>query len=137
VGRILAVDFGTKRTGLAVTDPLQIIATPLKGVSTHDLESFLTEYIVQESVEMLVVGWPTQADGTPSGNARHVEAFINRFKKLFPQIPVILQDEYGTSKEAMQTMISGGVKKKNRRNKLQVDITSAVIILQAYLSKNT
>lgn len=137
MGRILAVDFGTKRTGLAVTDPLQIIATPLKGLLTHELESFLKEYTLKESVEKLVIGWPTQADGSPSDNARHVEAFVNRFKKLFPNIPVVLQDEYGTSKDAMRTMISGGVKKKNRRDKLQVDITSAVIILQAYLSENT
>lgn len=136
MGRILAVDFGTKRTGLAVTDPLQIIATPLKGLQTHQLEAFLQDYIEKESVEKFVIGWPTQADGTPSENARHVEAFVNRFKKLFPKIPVILQDEYGTSKDAMRTMISGGVKKKNRRDKLQVDITSAVIILQAYLSEN-
>lgn len=135
MGRILCLDYGTKRTGIAVTDPMKIIATALQGISTHELEKFLINYIKQESVEKLVIGWPTQSDGSPSENARHVEAFVNRFKKLFPQIPVVLQDEYGTSKLAMESMIAGGMKKKNRRDKIQVDITSAVIILQAYLAE--
>jgi putative Holliday junction resolvase len=136
MGRLLCIDFGTKRTGIAVTDPLQIIATPLTGVKTHELEDFLKDYLQKESVETLVVGWPTQSDGSLSENAHHVQAFVNRFKKLFPHIPVALQDEYGTSKEAMRSMISGGVKKKDRRKKIQIDVTSAVIILQAYLSEN-
>ena len=137
MARILSIDYGTRRTGLAVTDPLQIIATPLEGVLTHDLEAYLTHYFQKEDVEKVVVGWPTQDDGSDSENARHVQAFINRFKKLFPNKPVILQDEYNTSNMAMQSMIQGGMKKKNRRNKINVDITSAVIILQSYLSENT
>ncbi|MFT4736937.1 MAG: putative Holliday junction resolvase [Cyclobacteriaceae bacterium] len=135
MSRILAIDYGTKRTGIAVTDPLQIIATPLQGVSTHTLFDFLTSYFEKEAVEKIVVGWPTQADDSLSSNAVNVQAFINRFKKLFPDKPVLLQDEYHTSKDAMRSLIAGGVKKKQRRNKLQIDVTSAVLILQAYMSE--
>lgn len=137
MGRILALDYGTKRTGIAVTDPLQIIATALEGVQTHLLETFLQKYFEKEVVEKVVIGWPTQSDGSDSDNARNVQAFINRFKKLFPDKPIILQDEYNTSKLALNSMIQSGVKKKDRRNKMNVDVTSAVIILQTYLSENT
>ncbi|MFY0687951.1 MAG: Holliday junction resolvase RuvX [Cyclobacteriaceae bacterium] len=136
MGRLLAVDFGTKRTGLAVTDPLKIIATPLSGVMTHVLFDFLTDYLQKEEVERLIVGWPTQDDGSPTNNTPHVEAFVNRFKKIFPQVPVDLQDEWNTSNMAMQTMIAGGVKKKKRRDKLAIDKLSAVLILQAYMESN-
>ncbi len=133
MGRWLAVDFGTKRTGLAVTDPLRIIASPLQGVETKNLFDFLRDYFHQETVEKLVVGWPTQYDGSPTSNTANVEAFVNRFKKLFPSIPVVLQDEWNTSNEAMASMIQSGTKKKNRRNKLKIDQASATLILQAYM----
>lgn len=133
MGRILAVDYGTKRTGLAVTDPLQIIATPLEGLRTHDLFDFLENYFRKEDVEKVVVGYPTRDDGSPTSNTPHVEAFVNRFKKVFPSIPLALQDEWNTSNDAVRSMIAGGTKKKNRRNKLNVDVMSATIILQAYM----
>jgi len=133
MGRWLAVDFGTKRTGLAVTDPLRIIASPLEGVETKNLFDFLKDYFQRELVDKLVVGWPTQDDGSPTNNTANVEAFVNRFRKLFPSIPVVLQDEWNTSNEAMASMIQSGTKKKNRRNKLKIDQASATLILQAYM----
>jgi putative Holliday junction resolvase len=133
MSRWLAVDYGTKRTGLAVTDPLKIIASPLQGLQTHDLFDFLKDYLSKEHVELLVVGYPTRDDGTPTSNTPHVEAFVKRFKKLFPTIPVALQDEWNTSNDAMRSMVSSGTKKKNRRNKLNVDVMSATLILQSYM----
>ena len=137
MGRILAVDFGTRRTGLAVTDPLQIIATGLQGVLTKDLFPYLKEYIATNEVEKVVVGWPTQDDGTDSDNAPNVQNFINKFKQEFPTMEVVLQDEWNTSNMAIQSMIAGGTKKKDRRNKLKVDVTSAVIILQSFMESKS
>ncbi len=137
MARILAIDFGTKRTGLAVTDELQIIASPLTGVQTHELEAFLTRYLKEENVEKVVLGYPLKDDGSPTNNTSSVEAFANRFKKVFPEVELVLQDEWSTSKMAVQSMVVSGTKKKNRRKKLNVDQVSATIILQSYLEENT
>ena len=136
MGRLLAIDYGTKRTGIAVSDPLKIIATPLTGIQTHELFDFLDDYLSREEVEEVVVGWPTRDDGSDTNNTKNVKAFINRFKKIFPNMPVVLQDEWGTSREAVSSMVKSGTKKKNRRNKLNVDKASAVLILQDYMSQS-
>lgn len=134
--RILSIDYGAKRTGLAVTDPLQIIATPLTGVLTKDLEAFLKDYLKKEQVETVVLGYPLDDEDQPTNNTPLVEAFANRFRKLFPQVPLVLQDEWSTSKMAVSSMIASGTKKKQRREKLNVDQVSATLILQAYLEQS-
>lgn len=132
--RILSIDYGKKRTGLAVTDPLQIIANGLGTVSTTELYTFLEEYIKRESVERIVIGKPTQPNGEPSENMARVENFYNRWKKAHPEVPIEYYDERFTSVIAHRAMIDGGVKKKVRReNKGLVDEISATIILQDYL----
>ncbi len=135
MGRLLAIDYGTKRTGLAVSDPLGIIAQPLKGIPSHELIEFLEKYFASESVDKVIVGWPTNDDGSPTNNTPNVEAFLNRFRKVFPNMQVVLQDEWGSSKRAMEGLILSGTKKKNRRKKLNVDQASAVIILQDYMQE--
>ncbi len=136
MARLLAIDYGTKRTGLAVSDPLQIIASPLTAVRTHELMSFIEDYVQKEDVESFVVGWPTKDDGSPTNNTRHVDVFVKALKKKFPHIALALQDEWNTSNMALESMIKGGVKKKDRRNKMNIDKTSAVLILQAYMEEN-
>ncbi|HEY9543699.1 Holliday junction resolvase RuvX [Prevotella sp.] len=132
--RVLSIDYGRKRTGLAVTDPLQIIANGLATVSTATLLDFLETYITKESVERIVIGKPLQMNGQPSENLKRVEAFVNRWKKLHPEIPIEYYDERFTSVLAHRAMIDGGVKKKVRRdNKGLVDEISATIILQDWL----
>lgn len=131
--RILAIDFGTKRTGLAVTDPLQIIATSLTTVPSHTLMDFLKEYFTREEVSEVVYGYPTNLDGSKTDATLHVEGSINRFKKQFPEKKVLLHDERFTSKMAHAAMIQGGMKKSDRREKANIDKVSATIILQSYL----
>lgn len=133
MGRILAIDYGRKRTGLAVTDELQIIATALTTVETPKLMEYLTKYTSQEKVERFVVGEAKQMDNTPSESAKYIEPFVERLKKMFPAIPVERVDERFTSKMAFQAMIDGGLKKKQRQNKALIDTVSAVIILQSYM----
>lgn len=133
MGRILAIDYGTKRTGLAATDPLQIISSPLTAIPTHELIDYLKRYFEKEDVDTVVVGWPTKDDGSPTNNTKNVEAFVNRFRKVFPSMDIVLHDEWNTSNMAMSSMIAGGMKKKDRRNKLNVDKLSAAIILQNYM----
>ena len=133
--RILSIDYGRKRTGLAVTDPLQIIANGLVTVSTATLLDFLEAYITTESVERIVIGKAMQMNGLPSENFKRVQAFVNRWKKLHPEIPIEYYDERFTSALAHQFIIDGGVKKKMRReNKGLVDEISATIILQDWMS---
>lgn len=133
--RILSIDYGRKRTGLAVTDPLQIIANGLVTVSTATLLDFLETYITTESVERIVIGKPMQMNGLPSENFKRVQAFVNRWKKLHPEIPIEYYDERFTSALAHQVIIDRGVKKKTRReNKGLVDEISATIILQDWMS---
>lgn len=133
MGRILSIDYGKKRTGLAVTDSLKIIAGGLATVSTFELFDYLKSYVSRESVELIVVGDPKQTDGTPSENKARIVEFVNRWKRNFPQIPVVFYDERFTSVIAHRAMIDGGMKKKDRRDKGVVDEISAVIILEDYM----
>jgi putative Holliday junction resolvase len=136
LGRILALDYGKKRTGIAVTDELQLIASGLTTVPTHELLVFLKKYLNEEKVEKFVVGEPRQMNNSPSESEIFIAPFLNRLKKAFPEVPIAREDERFTSKLAMRTMIDCGVKKKDRRNKALVDEISATIILQAYLNRN-
>ena len=133
MGRILAIDYGKKRTGIAVTDPLQIIANGLTTVPTHELMNFLMEYLKKEPVERIIIGHPKQMNNDDSENMKNIVPFINRLKKVLPDMPVELVDERFTSVLAHQTMLAGGLKKKDRQNKALVDEISATIILQSYL----
>ncbi len=133
--RILAIDFGTKRTGLAVTDPMQMIATGLTTVETAAVFDYLTRYLQKEAVEMFVVGEAKNLDGTEAQSAPAINSFINQLRQKFPHIPIEKQDERYTSKMAFQTMIDSGLSKSQRRNKKLVDEISAVIILQSYLER--
>lgn len=131
--RILSIDYGRKRTGLAVTDPLQIIAGGLATVSTSELFDYLKAYIAREPVERIIIGEPRQPNGTPSENLQRVREFYNRWRKAVPQVPIEFYDERFTSVIAHRAMIDGGLKKKDRRDKALVDEISATIILQDYL----
>ena len=135
MARILSIDYGAKRTGVAVTDSLQIIANSLATVATHELMKFLTEYLAKEDVETVVVGLPKQSDNSPSENAARVNAFVRKFKERFPQLNVVMHDERFTTVLAHQAILSGGVKKSARRDKGLADRVSAVIILQSYLEQ--
>ncbi len=135
MGRILAIDYGKKRVGLAVTDPLQMIANKLDTVPAHELWTFLTDYLDCEDIERLVVGYPRQMNNEPSEAVRYINPFLKRFKKLYPGIPVELVDERFTSKMAFRTMIDGGLRKKSRQDKTKVDAISASLILQSYLEQ--
>lgn len=135
MGRILSIDYGKKRTGLAVTDPLQIIAGGLPTIETKDLFDFLSAYVVREGVERIVIGKPTQPDGQPSENLGRVENFVNRWRKVRPEVPIEYYDERFTSVLAHRAILESGVKKKERReNKGLVDEISATIILQDYMN---
>ena len=133
MARILSIDYGKKRTGLAVTDPLQIIAGGLATVSTSELFDYLQGYIAREEVERIVIGEPRQPNGQPSENLQRVQEFVNRWRKAVPQIPIEFYDERFTSVLAHQAMIDGGLKKKARQDKALVDEISATIILQDYM----
>lgn len=136
MGRILAIDYGTKRTGLAVTDEMQIIASGLTTVETKELIPFLKNYILTEKVEKFVVGLPKQMDNTASESEVYIQKFLKQLAKAIPDIPVDRVDERFTSKMAFQTMIDSGLKKKQRQNKALVDEISATLILQSYLSSS-
>lgn len=133
MARILSIDYGKRRTGLAVTDPLQIIAGGLATVSTSTLYDYLVNYVTREPVERIVIGKPMQPNGEPSENMARVEQFVNRWRKVQPQIPIEYVDERFTSVLAHRAMLDGGLKKKSRQNKALVDKISATIILQSYL----
>jgi putative Holliday junction resolvase len=133
MGRILAIDYGRKRTGLAVTDCLQIIANGLTTVPGGDAVGYLKEYVSREPVDLFVVGHPRQMNNEPSENMPYVEAFVAHLKRTIPDIPVLYYDERFTSVMAHRAMLAGGLKKKKRRDKALADEISAVIILQAYL----
>jgi putative holliday junction resolvase len=136
VARILAIDYGRKRTGLAVTDPLQIIANGLETVPTYQLFDFLQKYCESEEVETFVVGEPKNLDDTPAEVHHLVMKMVEQLKARFPQIEITLQDERFTSKMASRAILESGVNKKKRQDKALVDKISAVIILQSYLEKN-
>lgn len=133
MARILSIDYGKKRTGIAVTDPLQLIAGGLATVSTSDLFDWLTDYMTREPVERIVIGEPRQSNGQPSENMTRVSQFVNRWRKVMPQVPIELFDERFTSVLAHQAMIDGGLRKKARQDKALVDEISATIILEDYL----
>ena len=133
MGRIVAIDYGRKRTGVAVTDTLQIIANGLTTVPSGELVKFLSDYVSKEPVDLFIVGQPKQMNNEPSENMKYVEAFVTHLKRTIPQIPVVYYDERFTSVMAHQAMHDGGLKKKKRQEKALVDEISAVIILQAYL----
>lgn len=138
MGRILALDYGRKRTGVAVSDPLKIIANGLTTVPTHELLVFLQNYMVKEQVERILIGLPKQMSGELSESMNYIRPFVARLKKMFPDVPVEFVDERFTSVLAHQAMLDGGLKKKERQNKALVDEISATIILQSYLeSKRT
>lgn len=133
MARILSIDYGRKRTGLAVTDPLQIIAGGLATVNTSELFEWLQNYIARESVERIVIGEPRQPNGEPSENLARVQQFVSRWRKAVPQVPIEYFDERFTSVLAHQAMLTGGLKKKARQDKALVDEISATIILQDYM----
>lgn len=133
MGRILAIDYGQKRTGIAVTDELQMIANGLTTVSSHTVFEFLKDYLSKENVECFVVGYPKQMNNMPSESVKYTEPFVKKLSLMFPGIEIKRLDERFTSKMAFQTMVDAGLKKKDRQNKGLVDTISAAIILQSYL----
>jgi putative Holliday junction resolvase len=133
MGRILAIDYGRKRCGIAVTDPLKIIANSLETIATHKLMEFLKNYMSREQVELIVIGKPMQLNGQPSESMRYITPFVNRLRKEMPDMPIEMVDERFTSTIAHQAMIDGGMKKSDRRDKARVDSIAASIILNDYL----
>ena len=133
MARILSIDYGRKRTGIAVTDPLQIIAGGLATVSTSELFEWLQQYLQREQVERIVIGEPRQSNGQPSENLQRVQQFVNRWRKAHPEVPIDYYDERFTSVLAHQAMLDGGLRKKARQDKALVDEISATIILEDYL----
>ena len=136
MGRIIAIDYGRKRTGIAVTDPDRIIASPLTTIPTHELSGFLKKYIQEEDVDCLVVGEPKQMDYTASEAEKYIAPFIKQFSKSFPDLKIERVDERFTSRMAMQVILDSGISKKGRRDKALIDKVSATIILQTYLDMN-
>ncbi|PWK75964.1 putative Holliday junction resolvase [Mucilaginibacter oryzae] len=133
--RVMAFDYGTKRIGIAVTDPLQIIATGLDNIHPNSIIEYLKKYLQTEQVERFIVGEPKQMDNTPSQSAQHVKGFVNLLKKTFPEMPIEMVDERFTSKMASATIAQSGMNKKNRQNKELVDTISAVILLQSWMNR--
>jgi putative Holliday junction resolvase len=137
MGRILGIDYGNKRIGLAVTDPLSIFASPLITVNAGEFDRFVDDYLKKEIIDEFVIGYPVQMNNKPSESVKYIDPFIRRLKKRFPGKPVHMVDERFTSKIALRTMIDGGMKKKGRQDKAIVDKVSAAIILQSYLDKKS
>jgi putative Holliday junction resolvase len=133
MGRILAIDYGKVRTGIAVTDELQIIASGLTTVSTKELLEFLSSYVTKETVDLFIVGLPKQMNNEPSESESLIIPFLKKLEAKFPSIPITRVDERFTSKMAFQTMIDSGLKKKQRQNKALIDEISATLILQSYM----
>ncbi len=134
MGRILAIDYGQRRTGLAVTDPLRITATPLLTVPTVELMDWLQDYLSNNQVDQVVIGHPTQLNGQESDSMRYIRPFMRRFRQVFPNVPLTGYDERFTSTLAHRAMIAGGMKKKQRQDKAVVDKIAACIILEDYLN---
>jgi len=137
MGRILGIDYGTKRIGLAVTDPLQIFASPLTTVSTQEFNNFIEDYLKKEEVDAFVIGYPMQMNNQPSKTVIYINPFIKKLKNKFPEKHIHLIDERFTSQMALKTMIDGGIKKSERQDKSMVDKISASIILQSYLDNRS
>ena len=136
MARVLSIDYGRKRVGLAVTDPEQIIANRLTTIPTHTIWDFLNEYFQKEKIETVVVGYPKQMNNEASEAVRYINPFLKKFQKQYPEMKLEILDERFTSKMAFQTMIDGGLKKQKRQNKGLIDGISATIILQSYLEHN-
>lgn len=134
MGRLLAIDFGRRRCGIAVTDPLRLVANPLDTVETARLVEFVQGYLAREAVDAVIVGEPTQMNGQPSESMRYLTPAINRLRKLIAPVPIIFYDERFTSVLAHRAMLDGGMKKMDRRDKAVVDRISASIILNDYLN---
>ncbi|MEL7145886.1 MAG: Holliday junction resolvase RuvX [Bacteroidota bacterium] len=137
MARVLAIDYGTKRVGLAVTDPLQIIASPLETVHSKDIINYLKDYFLKEPVNTIVVGLPKSLNNTQTNATPHVKAFVKHLSKVFEEKEIVLHDERFTSKMALDAMIQSGSKKKDRRQKGNIDKISAAIILQSYLASKS
>ncbi len=135
MGRILGIDYGKKRIGLAVTDPLRIFASPLKTVTTGEFDKFIVDYEKNEPIDEFVIGYPVKLNNEPSESVKYIDPFIKRLEKTYPGKKIHLVDERFTSGMAFQTMIEGGVKKKGRQDKSMVDKISASIILQSFLDR--
>ena len=133
MARIISIDYGKKRTGIAATDPLKRIANPVGTVETKNLISFLKDYLAANSVELIVVGKPSQLNGQPSESMRYITPFVESLQQTFPNVPVVFYDERFTSTIAHQAMIMGGMKKSDRQKKANVDCIAATIILNDYL----
>ncbi len=134
MARILGIDYGRKRTGVAVTDPLKIVAGAIGTLPTHTVLQFVKDYVAKEDVELIVIGQPTQLNGEPSESMKYITPFVNTLRKQLPQVPVMMYDERFTSTIAHQAMITGGMKKSDRRDKGRVDSIAATIILNDYLN---
>ena len=135
MNRIVGIDYGSARVGVAASDPLCIFASPLETVLTANIIDYLQKYSSSQTIERFVVGYPLNMDGSPAQAAPDVDAFLKKLQKAFPEVPVSLEDERFTSVLAHRAMIEGGMKKKDRQNKMSVDKISAAIILQSYLDK--
>jgi putative holliday junction resolvase len=135
MGRILGIDYGNKRIGLAVTDPMKIFASPLDTIRTADFDLYIADYLKKEAIDAFVIGYPVQMNNQPSESVRYINPFIKKLKKSYPSIEIHLMDERFTSKMAHDTMIDGGLKKKARQDKSLVDKISASIILRSYLDR--
>lgn len=133
MGRIIAIDYGTKRTGLAVTDPLRIVPGALDTVPTHTLETYLTEYFKKEQVDIIVIGYAKNMDNTDAASMKHIHPFVKRIQKLFPDKQIVMHDERFTSVLAHKAILDSGIGKMARRDKPLVDRISATIILQSYM----
>jgi len=133
MGRIIAIDYGTKRTGVAATDPARIVASPLETVPTHTLAGWLAAYMATSEVDTIVVGHPTQMDGSPSDSMAHIAPFVERLRAAYPDKRVVMHDERFTSRLAQRAIIEGGVPRMARRDKALVDRVSAAIILRDYM----
>lgn len=137
MGRIIGIDYGSKRIGLAVTDPMQIFASPLITVSPLEFDNFIRDYLLTDEVDAFVIGYPMQMNNQPSESVIYINPFIKKLKKTYPEKIIYLADERFTSQMAIRTMIDGGVKKKDRKDKSMVDKISASIILQSFLDNRS
>jgi putative holliday junction resolvase len=133
MGRIIGIDWGSKRIGLAVTDPLQIFASPLITVSQEEFDRFIAGYLETHEVDAFVIGYPVQMNNRPSASVKYINAFVKKLNKTYPEKAIFLADERFTSQMAVRAMVEGGVKKKDRQDKSMVDKISASIILQSFL----
>ena len=137
MGRIIGIDYGLKRIGLAVTDPLQIFASPLITIGPAEFDNFIVDYLRTNEIDAFVIGYPVQMNNQPSESVVYINPFIKKLKNKYPEKHIYLADERFTSQMAFRTMIEGGVKKKNRRDKSMIDKISASIILQSFLDNKT